>query len=43
VKIADLRFEPDPIECEQCPPSGCDLTCVWPGERDPQTWEGDQA
>lgn len=40
-KVANLVFAPDPIECLKCPPTGCDLTCVW--EREPLLWEGDNA
>lgn len=37
---ADLAFDPPP----ECARRGCcDLSCVWPGEVDPQLWEGDQA
>lgn len=30
MKVAELRFSPDSIECPRCPPEGCDLSCAWP-------------
>lgn len=35
--MTELRFDPPPM-CER--PDCCDLSCVWPGEREPLTWEG---
>lgn len=31
-------FNP-PLECDR--DGCCDLSCVWPGERDPIVWQGD--
>lgn len=43
--VDGLRFDPPP-ECptrESCPreEGDCDLSCVWPGEQEPLTWQGD--
>lgn len=36
--LTGLRFNPPPT-CDR--PDCCDLSCVWPGEREPELWEGD--
>jgi hypothetical protein len=42
-KVDGLVFAPDLIECELCPPTGCNLDCVWPVEQGPLLWDGDNA
>jgi hypothetical protein len=38
--LEGLAFNPGP-ECDR--PDCCDLSCVWPGERNPIRWQGDDA
>lgn len=38
MSVRDLRFDPPP-ECDRA--GCCDLSCVWPGEKEPLLWEGE--